>query len=291
MREKAFAILACGMMPAAAFAQSGAQPPLEKREKRADAPPIAAYKVILVGDSTMAPGTGWASAFCAYHVQPDIACLNLGRPGRSTRSYRAEGSWAIALGEASATGYRRVYVLIQFGHNDQSIRGERWTDLTTEFPANLRQMVTEVRAAGAIPVLVTPLSRREFINGKLNNTLSYWADEVRAVADAMQVPILELNRDSAEAVQKLGAADATALATAAPDADELAAARTGTTLPARPAPQGPPRTQSAGTLPGGHIVAHFDYTHLGEGGARFFATIVARELAVAVPELRDQLLP
>ena len=46
---------------------------------RIDAPPIRAVKIILVGDSTMAPGSGWASMFCAEHVKSSVACLNLGR--------------------------------------------------------------------------------------------------------------------------------------------------------------------------------------------------------------------
>lgn len=59
-------------------------------------------------------------------------------------------------------------------HNDQSSRPEHWTEETTEFPANLKRFVEEVHAAGATPVLVTPLTRREFKDGKLQNTLASW---------------------------------------------------------------------------------------------------------------------
>src|SRR3546814_10798762 len=62
--------------------------------------------------------------------------------------------WDIALAEAKVPGYRGTWVLIQFAHNDQSSKPERWTDEATEFPANLRRFVEEVRAAGATPVLV-----------------------------------------------------------------------------------------------------------------------------------------
>ncbi|ATY34775.1 rhamnogalacturonan acetylesterase [Sphingomonas psychrotolerans] len=292
MLKVAITLATLAALPGAAFAQfEGAQPPLEKREKRVDAPPITAYKLILVGDSTMAPGSGWASAFCAFHVKSNVACLNLGRGGRSTRSYRAEGSWAIALGEARAGGYAKTWVLIQFGHNDQSTKAERWTDLTTEYPANLRQMVTEVRAAGAVPVLLTPLTRREFKDGKLANSLAAWGDEVRKVATAMQVPIVELNRDSARAVEQLGAAEATKLAMAPPADDEVAAASAGTTLRPRPAPEAEATAELPKTGARGRITLKFDYTHVGEAGARVFSKIVANDLAVAVPELRNYLLP
>jgi len=259
---------------------------------RTDAPPVRAYKLILVGDSTMAPGSGWASMFCAEHVKSSVACLNLGRGGRSTRSYRQEGSWAIALAEARVSGYARTYVLIQFGHNDQSSIPERWTDRATEFPANLRRYVAEARAAGAIPVLVTPLSRREFKAGKLQNTLALWADEVRKVARATGTPLVDLNADSAALVQRMGAAKATTLAMAAPLPAEFAAAETGTTLPPRPKEEA--RLPDVPTTPGGpqgQIMRKFDYTHLGDTGARTIARLVADDLVRAVPALRRQLLP
>lgn len=292
MLKTAITLAALAALPGAAFAQAGeAQPLLEKREKRVDAPPITAYKIILVGDSTMAPGSGWASVFCAYHVKSNVACLNLGRGGRSTRSYRAEGSWGIAMNEARAAGYARKYVLIQFAHNDQSTKAERWTDLNDEFPSNLRQMVLDVRAAGAVPVLVTPLSRREFRGGRLDNTLAAWADAVRRVALDNKVPLVDLNRDSARAVEQLGAVESMKLAMADPLAEEVAAARAGTTLRPRPAPEAPPSATLPKTGPRGRTVAKFDYTHVGEAGAKVFARIVANGLAVAIPELSSQLLP
>lgn len=292
MLKVAITLAALLAVPGAAFAQtSEAQPPIEKREKRTDATPISAYKIILVGDSTMAPGSGWASVFCAYHVKSNVACLNMGRGGRSTRSYRAEGSWDIALNEAKAGGYAKKYVLIQFGHNDQSTKAERWTDLNTDFQSNLRQMVLDVRAAGAVPVLVTPLSRREFRGGKLNNTLAAWADAVRKIGVETKAPVIELNRDSAKAVEQLGAVESTRLAMAEPLAEEIAAARAGTTLRPRPAPESPPASTLPKTGPRGRIVEKFDYTHVGEAGAKVFAKIVAYDLAVAVPELSSQLLP
>ena len=260
--------------------------------ERTDAPPIGAYKIILVGDSTMAPGSGWASMFCAEHVKSSIACLNLGRGGRSTRSYRAEGSWDLAIAETKVPGYRKTWVLIQFGHNDQSDKPERWTDMITEFPANLKRMVEEVRAAGAEPVLLTPLSRRAFRAGKLDNTLEPWAAEVRKVAAAMQVPLVDLNAHSAALIQKLGPVEATKLAMAEPLPEELASARAGTTLKPRTAEEARvPDPAPTPNGPRGSYGRKFDYTHVGDAGARVFSAMVANDLAAAVPELRIQLVP
>lgn len=257
--------------------------------ERTDAPPLEPYKIILVGDSTMAPHSGWGGAFCAHHVKSSVACLNAGRGGRSTRSYRQEGGWDIALAEAKVPGYRGTWVLIQFAHNDQSSKPERWTDETTEFPANLRRFVEEVRAAGATPVLVTPLTRREFKDGKLKNTLASWSDQVRAIAKAMDVPLVDLNALSAAQAQEMGAEMSTRFAQVPPTDEELAAAKAGTTLTARPAPPEPAPVAGDGAR--GQVTRKFDYTHLGDVGAEATAKLVTEALAHAVPALRSQLVP
>ncbi len=259
---------------------------------RTDAPPIKAYKLILVGDSTMAPGSGWASIFCAAHVKSSVACLNMGRGGRSTRSYRQEGSWGLVQNEIAAKGYAGTYVLIQFGHNDQSSAAERWTAIESEFPANLTRYVQEVRAAGGIPVLLTPLSRREFAGGTLRNTLDVWSEQVRKVAAATATPLVDLNADSARVVQRLGPVEAMKLAMAEPNPAEVAAAKTGTTLKPRSAAEARvPDTPTTPDGPRGQVGRKFDYTHVGDAGARVFSTLVANALAKAVPALRGQLVP
>lgn len=286
MKAKALAALAMMLAPALLHAEDAAP------RARTDAPPIQAYKIVLVGDSTMAVHSGWGAAFCSNHVKSSIACLNLGRGGRSTRSYRAEGSWDVALAEAGVKGYKGSWVLIQFAHNDQSDKPERWTDMTTEFPANLARYVDEVRAAGATPVLLTPLTRREFRDGQLRNTLAPWAEEVRKVAVAKKVALVDLNARSAALVGKMGAATATKLAQDPPTTEELASAEQGNTLPPRPAPTEAAQTPIENSaLPRGRVTRKFDYTHVGNIGAEVFARQVVVDLAAAVPELRSQLVP
>lgn len=288
-------ILYCAALAAtliAAPAGGTDEPPLQ----RTDAPQVSAYKLILVGDSTMAPLSGWGGSFCAQHVKVSIACLNLARGGRSTRSYRAEGSWDIALGEMKTPGYKAVYVLIQMGHNDQSRRSDRWTEETTEFPENLRRFVREARAAGAQPVLVTPLARRVFKEGRVDNTLASHSAKVREVAAEMNVPLVDLNAASVALLDQLGALASTELAQKPPNAELRAAAERGTTLPLPPAPATPTKESAADAAtpppgPRGHVTLKFDYTHLGPKGADLFAQVVARDLAIAVPELAGYLVP
>jgi lysophospholipase L1-like esterase len=261
------------------------------QDARPPATPIHADKIILVGDSTTAVQSGWGSSLCSHHVSSFVACLNLARGGRSSYSYRAEGSWDIALAEMKTGAYDRTWVLVQFGHNDQPGKPERSTDLATEFPANMRRYVEEIRAAGARPVLVTPLTRRMFKDGRLDDDLEPWADAIRKIAKEMDVPLVDLHARSVAAVQALGPVQSMRFAEIPPASWMIAAAQSGTTVdhdtPAMPvAPPDP-----SGRPPFGQPKWQFDYTHLGVEGADFFAAIVADELSRAVPELRERMYP
>ncbi|WP_238691525.1 rhamnogalacturonan acetylesterase [Xanthomonas campestris] len=269
--------------------------------------PLAASKIVLVGDSTTAVQGGWGPSFCAQHVTSFLSCLNLARGGRSTSNYRAEGSWEIALKELRSGGYRQVVVLIQFGHNDQPGKPGRSTDLATEFPANLRRYVNEARAAGALPVLVTPLTRRQFERGQLIDDLAPWAAATRAVARELQVPLIDLHARSRALVQGMGPVLAMRLAQRPAEPAQLVAAQSGTTIGKTPAQTAAPSSapasvakatttaaraqDNASAEPMGQAKLAFDYTHLGADGADLFAAIVADELAQHVPALRPLLIP
>lgn len=265
----------------------------------AEAPPvqpIRASKIILVGDSTTAVIGGWGPSFCAYHVTSFAACVNLARGGRSSGSYIAEGSWDLALSEMATPGYANTYVLIQFGHNDQPGKPGRSTDLATEFPANLKRYVAETRARGATPILLTPLVRRQFVDGRLQNDLEPWAEAVRVVAAETNTPLADLNHASAETVQALGPAMSARFAQATPSPEVAAALLTGTTIASStgvPTAPGAPSTaqNNAAIEPLGQARIAFDYTHVGREGADFFAALVTRDLIAAAPSMRRLLIP
>ena len=206
-----FAFFASVYSPA--MAQNLAQADKIQREAHR---PISPRKIILVGDSTMQVNSGWGGQFCATHLTANVQCINLARGGRSSFSFRAESSWQLALNEMRVPNYSKTYVLIQFGHNDMPGKPGRSTDLTSEFPEFLRQYVTETKAAGAIPILITPLTRRAFKDGKLKNDLLPWADAVRQVAAREHVALVDLNSVSAAAVEEMGARTSMDLAQALP---------------------------------------------------------------------------
>lgn len=297
----------CTALSAQAAAAAVVQDPTVPVPAVSTTTPLTASKIVLVGDSTTAVHGGWGPSFCAQHVTSFLSCLNLARGGRSTSNYRAEGSWEIALKELRSGGYRQVVVLIQFGHNDQPGKPGRSTDLATEFPANLRRYVNEARAAGALPVLVTPLTRRQFERGQLIDDLAPWAAATRAVAGELQVPLIDLHARSRALVQGMGPVLAMRLAQRPAEPAQLIAAQSGTTIgktPAQtvapssaPASEAKPTTtaataqDNASAEPMGQAKLAFDYTHLGVDGADLFAAIVADELAQQMPALRPLLIP
>jgi lysophospholipase L1-like esterase len=232
----------------------------------AEVPPV---RIVLVGDSTVALKNGWGPGFCDL-LATSTACVNMAKNGRSSRSYRAEGSWDAVLAELRRSSVKS-WVLIQFGHNDQPGKAERSSDLATEFPENLRRYVREVKAAGATPVLVTSLTRRTFRNGRVADDLGPWAAATRRIAAEEATALLDLNAESTLAVQAMGGREANTLAMAPPP-PVVAQGDPDNSVPA-------PRNEDT--------TAVFDYTHLGQKGSAFFGKMVARELTEAVPSLRQ----
>ncbi|MES2900157.1 MAG: rhamnogalacturonan acetylesterase [Pseudomonadota bacterium] len=225
------------------------------------AAPSLPPRIILVGDSTMATRTGYGEALCA-RFEPGVACLNLARGGRSTGSYRAEGLWDKVQEQLRDSGaYSATYVLIQFGHNDQPGKPGRSTDLVTQYPANLARYVSETRALGAVPILVTPLTRRSFRGAWLHDDLAPWSATVRSIARQHQVDLLDLNKFSMAAVQAMGTAQADTLAQDPPPKDAMIDGR-----------------KSA-----------FDYTHVGPKGAELFSGLVVKDLVRLRPALAASL--
>jgi len=203
-------------------------------------------RIALVGDSTMTDKSGWGSGF-RRHVAENAALLNLSRGGRSSKSYTAEGHWADAL--------RRhpTYILLQFGHNDMPGKGlDRETTIPV-FRANMARYVDEARAAGAKPILVTPLTRRYFaVDGRIHSDLGDYAEATRSVAAEKNVPLIDLQARSIELLDRLG----------------------------------PSISPSLGPLkPDGTLDVTLDKTHLNEAGSALFGALMAEEVRRVVPEL------
>lgn len=161
-----------------------------------------------VGDSTMAPKephrrpeTGWVECMPTL-MSPDVTLHNHAVNGRSTRSFMSEGRWYKVVEQLRAGDY----VLIQFGHNDaKRTDSVRFSNAGTQYRANLLTMIADTKAKGAIPVLLTPVVRRQFnANGVLEDTHGAYPETMRSVAHETGTLLLDAQLWSEQLVQAYG---------------------------------------------------------------------------------------
>jgi pectinesterase len=165
-----------------------------------DAAPAHKIKIVLVGDSTVQDSSGWGLGFRQFLDTNKVELINTARGGRSSMSFMREGRWTNAL------ALKGDYYLIQFGHNNEPGKPGRSTDMTT-FVANMTQYVDDALAIGAKPILVTPLTRRQWDKehpGKIKSSLAPYAEEVRKIAAEKNIPLVDLHARSIELVESLG---------------------------------------------------------------------------------------
>lgn len=165
--------------------------------------------VYLIGDSTMAdkeviayPETGWGMPF-HYFFDSKVTVDNRAKNGRSTRTFIEQGRWQSVFDNLKEGDY----VLIQFGHNDEVPSKGSYTT-PEDFVTNLEKFVNESRSKKAIPVLITPVARRKFDStGKIEETHAQYTLLVKDVAKKLDVPLIDLDEESQEMLQKLGPDD------------------------------------------------------------------------------------
>jgi len=164
--------------------------------------------VFIAGDSTAAnkaenkrPETGWGEQLQKHFDISRVRVDNHAANGRSTKTFISEGRWQALLDKVKEGDY----VLIQFGHNDQSKeKGERYTP-PDDFRANLARFVAEVRAKKATPVLLTPVMRRRFDKeGKFYDVHGEYPDLTRRVAAEQKVALIDMHRMSEKVLVKYG---------------------------------------------------------------------------------------
>ncbi len=209
-------------------------------------PPGAKIKIILVGDSTVTDSAGWGLGFKQL-ITDKVELINTAQGGRSSQSFRNEGRWTNAL------ALKADYYLIQFGHNNEPGKPGRSTDMPT-FVSNMVSYVEEAQAIGAKPILVTPLTRRQWDKanpGTIKSSLATYADEVKKIAAEKHVPLIDLHARSKALCESLGKEKCLEFS------------------PSK-------------TVNGTNTV---DNTHLNAQGSTMFARLVVEELGKVVPEL------
>jgi lysophospholipase L1-like esterase len=209
------------------------------------AEPQHKIRIVLVGDSTVTDGAGWGAGFKQL-LSPQVECVNTAAGGRSSKSFINERRWKEAL------ALKGDYYLIQFGHNDEPGKGaDRETEPRTTYRQFMDRYVDEARAAGAKPVLVTSLTRRQWDKaGKIKSSLVPYAEVVKELATEKHVPLVDLHEQSIALCERLGREKCNEL--------------------------GPTKGKN-----------QIDNTHLNAKGSAVFARLVAKELIRVVPELKE----
>ena len=165
-------------------------------------------RIFLIGDSTMAdknlignPERGWGQVFPMFFTD-GVDIENHARNGRSTKSFLAEGRWQAVVGKLQAGDY----VFIQFGHNDSKrVDSTRFADARTTYRENLLRFVNEAKGKQAVPVLLTPVTRRSFSKeGALKDTHGEYPVVVRELASSEHIALIDLQKKSMQLLERLG---------------------------------------------------------------------------------------
>ena len=167
----------------------------------------------IIGDSTVHNSTsglmGWGDAIGNYFDQDKITVKNFARGGRSSRTFISEGLWQNIYDKLKPGDF----VLMQFGHNDggsidtgrarASIKGTgRQTQEVTIKGKNetvhtygwyMSKYITDTKAKGATPIVVSQVPRNRWINGKIELVSDSYGKWARESAETNNAIFIDLN--------------------------------------------------------------------------------------------------
>jgi lysophospholipase L1-like esterase len=194
-------------------------------------------RLFIAGDSTAATYTasdkqqqGWGAVLQPFFDPARLRVVNAARGGRSSRTFITEGHWERMLAEVRAGDF----VIIQFGHNDAGALNQEPPGSTRPLRARgtipgignesedidnvvtgrhetvhsfgwyLRQMITQTRAKGATPVVLTLTERNVWVDGRIDcpsDTYRRWDWQT---ARNEKVAFVDLTRIIADRYQREG---------------------------------------------------------------------------------------
>ncbi|MDO3386679.1 rhamnogalacturonan acetylesterase [Gilvimarinus sp. SDUM040013] len=189
----------------------------------------------IAGDSTAASyqekdHQGWGAALQTYFAQDKVTVNNHARGGRSSRTFTTEGLWQGLINDVQPGDL----VLIQFGHNDageinddRRARGslpgldDEQTDIFNQvtekdetvytFGHYIRQMVAEVRAKEATPILLSLTVRNRWDEGRIERRNGQYGHWTHQLAWELDTPFIDVTNLVADKLEKLGPAKVAAL--------------------------------------------------------------------------------
>jgi lysophospholipase L1-like esterase len=157
--------------------------------------------VYLAGDSTMVdqdvePWASWGQQLPRFFT-PGIVIANHAESGESSASFVGEQRFAKIMSLIKPGDW----FFVQFAHNDQKLGAdfpERYRTIMTDF-------VTQVKAKGATPVLVTSMNRETFdAEGHITDSLAPYPQITREIAQATNTALIDLNAMSKTMFETMG---------------------------------------------------------------------------------------
>ncbi len=151
--------------------------------------------IYLLGDSTVCdqmgePYASWGQMLPDF-FKPTVAIANHGESGESVSASISRGRFDKIL---SLIKPGDVFI-VQFGHNDMKEKAKD-PDAAKTYKAGLIDWVQKVKARGATAVIVTPMNRHTFENGKVINSLEEYPQMAREAAAESGAALIDLNAQS-----------------------------------------------------------------------------------------------
>jgi fibronectin type 3 domain-containing protein/lysophospholipase L1-like esterase len=163
----------------------------------------------LTGDSTVqtydatayAPQAGWGQMLDRF-LDDDVAVKNHAIGGRSSKNFLTQGR----LDEVLRAIRPGDYLFAQFGHNDATQGVDDRYASPDDYKEYLRTYVEGARQRGATPVLVTPVSRRNFgpETGLFRVSFPEYVAKMIELADEEDVPLVDLSASSRAYLDEIG---------------------------------------------------------------------------------------
>ncbi|TCO41563.1 lysophospholipase L1-like esterase [Kribbella antiqua] len=164
--------------------------------------------VFIAGDSTVqtydpgfAPQAGWGQMINRF-FSSDVLFVNKAIGGRSSKNFISQGRLDEILGAIRPNDY----LFVQFGHNDATQGVDDRYASPADYKEYLRTYVHGARQRGAVPVLVTPVSRRSFdpVTLKFNVSFPEYVDKMKELATEESVALVDLSASSRAYLDQIG---------------------------------------------------------------------------------------
>ena len=164
----------------------------------------------LAGDSTVTdqpddPAASWGQMLTRF-MTGDIAVANHAWSGETLKSFATNYRLAKVLSLLQPGDF----VAMQFGHNDQKQQWpQTYVAAGSTYDAWLAAYIAEVRLRGATPILINSPERRNYDEaGRIVPSLAGYPAAVRQVAQAQDVPLVDLTDGTIAFYEALGPQEA-----------------------------------------------------------------------------------